>query len=108
MTPDRLFPVVLLFACTLVGFAAGAAAGADIHVRVELPEAVVHQGSAAARPEVRVHQVDADLLRDPTALATSGRALLHRGEDGACDGYRLSAVRGGSALEQLGLANGDV
>lgn len=37
-----------------------------------------------------------------------GRFLLHRGADGEFDGYRVSAVRRGSLLDRVGLANGDI
>jgi hypothetical protein len=49
-----------------------------------------------------------ELLQDPTRLATLGRVLLHRGSDGAYDGYRLSAVRRNSPLDLLGFKNGDL
>jgi hypothetical protein len=41
-------------------------------------------------------------------LPKAGRYLLHRGVDGAFDGYRVSAIRTGSLLARLGLNNGDV
>jgi len=37
-----------------------------------------------------------------------GRALLHQGEDGGVDGYRISRIRGGSLADELGLRSGDV
>jgi len=49
-----------------------------------------------------------ELLQDPTRLATLGRLLLHRGSDGAYDGYRLSAVRRNSPVDLLGFKSGDV
>jgi quercetin dioxygenase-like cupin family protein len=37
-----------------------------------------------------------------------GRALLHRGPDGEFDGYRLSGLRAGGWLAQMGLKGGDI
>jgi len=48
------------------------------------------------------------LLEDPEALSKMGRALLHRGPDGAFDGYRLSGIRRGSPPALMGFENGDV
>jgi S1-C subfamily serine protease len=41
-------------------------------------------------------------------LATSARAILHRGATGEHDGFRVSAIRRGTALDLLGFDNGDV
>jgi hypothetical protein len=49
----------------------------------------------------------AEALADPEAASRMGRALLHRGPDGAFDGYRLSAIRRGTLPDQLGFKNGD-
>lgn len=49
-----------------------------------------------------------DAMADPESASRMGRFLLHRGEDGAFDGYRLSAIRRGTLLDRLGLKNGDV
>ncbi|MCB9670767.1 MAG: PDZ domain-containing protein [Alphaproteobacteria bacterium] len=45
---------------------------------------------------------------DLEELSKMGRFLLHRGPDDAFDGYRVSAVRRGSALDRLGIRNGDI
>lgn len=47
-------------------------------------------------------------LADLAALQKEARALLHRGPDGEYDGYRLSAIRRGSMLDQIGVRNGDI
>lgn len=47
-------------------------------------------------------------LQDLEGLSRLGRALLHRGADGEFDGYRLSAIRRGTVVEQLGIKNGDI
>lgn len=49
-----------------------------------------------------------EAMQDPEAAARMGRALLHRGEDGQFDGFRLSAIRRGSLGDRLGLKNGDI
>ena len=50
--------------------------------------------------------------RDVTKIYGTGetevRALMHRGPDGAYDGFRLSKISRGSTAERLGLKNGDV
>jgi len=47
-------------------------------------------------------------LQDLEGLSRLGRALLHRGPDGEFDGYRLSAIRRGTVVDQLGIKNGDI
>lgn len=47
-------------------------------------------------------------LSDLDGLSRLGRALLHRGPDGEFDGYRLSAIRRGTVVDQLGIKNGDI
>lgn len=47
-------------------------------------------------------------LSDLDGLSRLGRALLHRGSDGEFDGYRLSAIRRGTVVDQLGIKNGDI
>lgn len=47
-------------------------------------------------------------LDDLDALANEVRVRPHRDSDGEVDGYRLSGIRRGSMLEQLGIKNGDV
>ncbi len=47
-------------------------------------------------------------MSDIEGLSKLGRGLLHRGPDGAFDGYRLTSIRRNSVAEQLGIRNGDV
>ena len=47
-------------------------------------------------------------LTQTDELARMGRALLHRGPDGAFDGYRVSGILAGTLLDELGIANGDI
>ncbi len=47
-------------------------------------------------------------LDDPGALSEMASASLHRGRDGAVDGFQLRAIRRGSPLAQIGLRSGDV
>ena len=49
-----------------------------------------------------------EVLANPEALATQLRAVPHKGPDGNIDGYRLSGIRKGSTIEQLGVKNGDI
>jgi len=49
-----------------------------------------------------------ELLRDRDALARSARANPHKDHADDIDGFRLSAIRTGSPLDQLGLKNGDI
>lgn len=49
-----------------------------------------------------------ELLRDRDALARSARAVPHRDHADDIDGFRISAIRSGTPLEQLGLKNGDI
>jgi len=56
--------------------------------------------------EIEVHHPLIEVLGQN--LDALGRVLAHRGEDGAFDGYRVSAIRRGSPVEMLGLRNGDV
>lgn len=50
----------------------------------------------------------AKYLTDLDALSKMARAIPHRGPDGNVDGYRLSGIRRGSPLDQLGVKNGDI
>jgi len=47
-------------------------------------------------------------LDDLDALANQVRVRPHRDSDGEVDGFRLSGIRRGSMLEQLGIKNGDI
>ena len=47
-------------------------------------------------------------MNDMDSLSRMGRALLHRGPDGAYDGYRMSAIRRNSIADKLGIKNGDI
>jgi general secretion pathway protein C len=47
-------------------------------------------------------------LENPEKLASSIRAVPHKGDDGQIDGYRLSGVRRSSLFNKLGIRNGDV
>jgi len=49
-----------------------------------------------------------EAFADPNSMARMGRALLHRNEKGAFDGYRLSGLRRGSLGDRIGLENGDI
>lgn len=65
-----------------------------------LPEPVTDRGEPL--------EVTTALLDDPEQLAGMARLLLHRGPDGEYDGYRISAIRRGSLLDRVGIANGDI
>ena len=76
---------------------------------------VVHKGdaeggvSADGENKFTVDQSLLDeVLANPEALATQLRAVPHKGPDGNIDGYRLSGIRKGSTIEQLGVKNGDI
>ena len=58
----------------------------------------------AVRPDLTPRQA----ASDSEYFTTLGRALLHKGQDGEYDGYRLSAIRGGSLGARAGLRNGDI
>jgi len=47
-------------------------------------------------------------LGDLEGISRLGRAIPHRGADGAIDGYRLSGIRRGTVGEKLGIRNGDI
>lgn len=49
-----------------------------------------------------------DLLDNPSALSSLGRAFPHKGPEGEIDGFRLSRIRKGSLGRQVGLRSGDV
>jgi type II secretory pathway component PulC len=44
----------------------------------------------------------------PDEFGALGRLILHRGASGEMDGFRLSAIRRGTALDALGIKNGDI
>ncbi len=50
----------------------------------------------------------AEQMKSVESLATQVRVVPHKGDDGAIDGYRLSAIRHGSLFDKLGIKNGDV
>ncbi len=58
------------------------------------------------------YQVDQSVVTNAmgnlTVLASQVHASPHKGPDGEVDGYRLSAIRKGSLLDNLGIKNGDV
>lgn len=71
----------------------------------------VHDDDALVGPtseERTVAREDVPFLHDIDLATGLGRALLHRGQDGEFDGYRLSAMRNGSFLREQGLQNGDI
>jgi hypothetical protein len=47
-------------------------------------------------------------LGDLESVSRMARAIPHRGPDGQIDGYRLSGIRRNSALDKLGIKNGDI
>lgn len=49
-----------------------------------------------------------DRVAAPVSMVQRTRGLLHRGPDGAFDGFRFSGIRRDSLLDQLGLRNGDI
>lgn len=49
-----------------------------------------------------------EALADPMALLESTRTMLHRGADGAYDGFRLGTVRHGGIADRLGFQSDDV
>ena len=74
-----------------------------------LTESVPFDASTIARDAEDRYVVENDVVAPFRASAAGlGRALLHRGADGAFDGYRLSAIRADSLLDRLGVKNGDV
>jgi type II secretory pathway component PulC len=72
--------------------------------RGERQTLVLDPGQPVGVEDDRPPSEDVDL----ETLSGMGRFLLHRGPDGSFDGYRLSAVKNGSPLDELGLQNGDV
>lgn len=62
-----------------------------------------------AAPAQRMSLTRADVDRLLVEVPTGGtRASPHRGPNGEIDGYRISSIRRGTALDKLGLRNGDV
>lgn len=49
-----------------------------------------------------------ELLRDRDALSHAARAIPHKDHADDIDGFRISAIRSGTPLDQLGLKNGDI
>ncbi|MEZ4317760.1 MAG: hypothetical protein R3F61_09650 [Myxococcota bacterium] len=84
----------------------------DLSVARIEPEADAEPASATGpqctKVSEGVYQLPPDLTADLETLSRSGRLLLHRGDSGEFDGYRLSAIRRGSTGDSCGFANGDI
>ena len=65
------------------------------------PEVLGHEERCVS-PEVLA------ALSDPERFALSARAIPHVGPDSTPDGFRVSGVRRGHEVDQLGVRNGDI
>ena len=78
--------------------------------RIEAVKAAVEPAAAPEWLEVRDDRIiiQRATMPEPDALMRLGRVLPHRDPAGDPDGYRLAGIRRGTALDLMGLRNGDV
>lgn len=116
---DKRLPLVAL---TVVAAAAGAALHSSLSSSLHsdlasspapapAPEATSQAPSSpkVSTPEVVLHtQIDKGTLAALNDQLPDIRALPHRDASGQTDGLRLSSIRRGSPLDELGIHNGDI